>query len=94
MIEDSDQDFTRVGSWHCRLGPGLAASGRLVRGLLSGQPDKAEMVERGVTALVTNAYRHGLGLTDEAIQDTAERRHRSARISLGTGPSSPRTGSA
>lgn len=71
MIEDSDQDVTPVGSWHYRLGPGPAASRRLVKSLLSGQRDKVEMVERGVTALVTNAYRQGLGLTDEAIQGMA-----------------------
>ncbi|MGI5204009.1 hypothetical protein ACQEU6_20825 [Spirillospora sp. CA-108201] len=68
MVEDSDQGFTLVGSWHYRLGPGPAASSRLVKGLLSGQPDKAKKVERGVTALVTNVYRHCLGLTAEEIQ--------------------------
>jgi anti-sigma regulatory factor (Ser/Thr protein kinase) len=68
MYEDSDQGFTRVSSWHTRFGPGPAASRRLVRNLLSGQPDKATLAQLGVTELVTNAYRHGLGLTDEEIR--------------------------
>jgi anti-sigma regulatory factor (Ser/Thr protein kinase) len=68
MIEVSDQGFTCVGSWHTRPGPQPAAARRLVRVLLAGQPDKAAQAQLGVTELVTNAYRHGLGLTDEAIQ--------------------------
>jgi anti-sigma regulatory factor (Ser/Thr protein kinase) len=68
MIEVSDREFTCVGSWHTRRGPQPAAARRLVDVLLAGQPDRADQAKLGVTELVTNAYRHGLGLTDEMIQ--------------------------
>ncbi|WP_141578145.1 ATP-binding protein [Actinomadura sp. WMMA1423] len=36
--------------------------------LLAGQPDREDLATLVVTELVTNAYRHGLNLTDEEIQ--------------------------
>ncbi|NDU71659.1 hypothetical protein GWI34_03315 [Actinomadura sp. DSM 109109] len=68
MCEYSDRDFTCVEPWRMERGPTPRGSRRLVRAVLAGQPpDLVDQVVLGVTELVTNAYRHGLRLPDDAI---------------------------